>query len=55
VASYRSVLEHIDPDGPAAAKERAALASARKAVEAAGGFGASTGPSALAIVRACLI
>ena len=40
VASYRSVLEHIDPDGPAAAKERAALASARKAVEAAGGFGA---------------
>jgi hypothetical protein len=40
VASCRSVLEHIDPDGPAAAKERAALASARKAVEAAGGFGA---------------
>ena len=32
VASYRSVPEHIGPDGSAAAKERAALASARKAV-----------------------
>lgn len=40
VVNYRSVLERIDPDGPVAAKERAALASARKAVEAAGGFGA---------------
>ena len=38
VAAYRSVLEQIDPDGEAAAREQAALEQARKAVETAGGF-----------------
>jgi hypothetical protein len=38
VVNYRSVLERIDPDGPDAAQERAALLAARAAVLAAGGF-----------------
>ncbi|MGH3857260.1 MAG: transposase, partial [Pseudonocardiaceae bacterium] len=38
VDNYRSVLERIDPDGPAAMQERAALHAARDAVAAAGGF-----------------
>ena len=38
VLNYRSVLERIDPDGPDAAQERAALLAARAAVLAAGGF-----------------
>ena len=42
VAAYRSVLEQIDPDGEAAAREQAALEQARKAVETAGGFTART-------------
>ena len=40
VAAYRSVLEQIDPDGEATAREQAALGQARKAVETAGGFAA---------------
>jgi TnpA family transposase len=40
VAAYRSVLEQIDPAGPAAAREQAALEAARAAVERAGGFAA---------------
>jgi hypothetical protein len=36
VAAYRSVLEQIDPDGEAAAREQAALEQARKAAETAG-------------------
>ena len=40
VTSYRSVLERIDPDGPAAAQEQAALHAARTAVATAGGFAA---------------
>jgi TnpA family transposase len=40
VGAYRSVLEQIDPDGEAAAREQAALEQARKAVETAGGFAA---------------
>jgi Tn3 transposase DDE domain/Domain of unknown function (DUF4158) len=40
VAAYRSVLEQIDPDGEAAAREQAALEQARTAVETAGGFAA---------------
>jgi len=40
VAAYRSVLEQIDPDWEAAAREQAALEQARKAVETAGGFAA---------------
>ena len=38
IASYRTVLERIDPDGPDAAKQQAALEAARAAVVAAGGF-----------------
>jgi len=38
VLNYRSVLERIDPDGPDAAQERAALLAARTTVLAAGGF-----------------
>jgi hypothetical protein len=38
VANYRSVLERLDPDGPVAAQEQAALAAARAAVTNAGGF-----------------
>jgi TnpA family transposase len=38
VTNYRSVLERIDPDGPAGAQEQAALAAARTAVTSAGGF-----------------
>ena len=38
VSTYRSVLEWIDPDGPAAAREQAALEQARAAVKHAGGF-----------------
>jgi TnpA family transposase len=40
VTNYRSVLERIDPDGPTAAQEQAALQAARTAVQAAGGFAA---------------
>lgn len=40
VVNYRSVLERIDPKGPAAAQEQAALEAARTAVAAAGGFAA---------------
>jgi TnpA family transposase len=38
VTNYRSVLERIDPDGPAGAQEQAALAAARTAVTSTGGF-----------------
>jgi TnpA family transposase len=38
VTNYRSVLERIDPDGPAGAQEQAALEAARTAVTSAGGF-----------------
>lgn len=38
IASYRAVLERIDPDGPAGAQHQAALEAARKAVLDAGGF-----------------
>lgn len=40
VTNYRLVLEHIDPDGTAAAQELAALHAARTAVASAGGFAA---------------
>ncbi len=38
IGNYRQVLEHLDPHGPAAAQQAAALQMARKTVEAAGGF-----------------
>jgi hypothetical protein len=38
VSTYRSVLEGIDPHGPTAAREQAALEQARAAVAHAGGF-----------------
>jgi hypothetical protein len=38
IADYRAVLERIDPDGPRGAKDAAALAAAREAVQRAGGF-----------------
>ena len=40
VTSYRAALERIDPGGPAAAREQAALHAARTAVATAGGFAA---------------
>jgi hypothetical protein len=38
IASYRAVLERIDPAGPAGAQHQAALEAARKVVLDAGGF-----------------
>lgn len=38
IGNYRQVLEHLDPLGPAAAQQAAALGMARKTVGAAGGF-----------------
>jgi hypothetical protein len=38
IVNYRQVLEHLDPLGPAAAQQAAALEMARTTVEAAGGF-----------------
>jgi hypothetical protein len=38
IVNYRQVLEHLDPLGPVAAQQAAALEMARKTVEAAGGF-----------------
>jgi hypothetical protein len=38
IGNYRQVLEHLDPQGPDAEKQAAALEMARKTVQAAGGF-----------------
>jgi len=38
IGNYRQVLEHLDPQGPAAEKQAAALEMARKTVQDAGGF-----------------
>ena len=38
IGNYRQVLEHLDPQGPDAEQQAAALEMARKTVQAAGGF-----------------
>jgi hypothetical protein len=38
IGNYRQVLEHLDPQGPAAAKQAVALEMARRTVQDAGGF-----------------